>query len=151
MNTTRSGHRERQARASASDGDDQRGPLRRWAVGLIATAILAMILPANPSYSADEDQVHEVTWAHSSPSDVRSFVIFVSPVAGSVDEARQVNVGKPGGSGSGSAQFFSALVSVGVGDFVAVAAVGRNGLLSDLSGWSPAQPSQPGQPLVVEP
>jgi len=143
MNTKRSGHRERQARASVSDGDDQRGPLRRWAVGLFATAILAMILPANPSYSADEDQVHEVTWAH--------FVIFISPVAGSVDEARQVDVGKPGGSGSGSAQFFSALVSVGVGDFVAVAAVGRNGLLSDLSGWSPAQPSQPGQPLVVEP
>jgi len=151
MNTKRSGHRERQARASVSDGDDQRGPLRRWAVGLFATAILAMILPANPSYSADEDQVHEVTWAHLSPSDVRSFVIFISPVAGSVDEARQVDVGKPGGSGSGSAQFFSALVSVGVGDFVAVAAVGRNGLLSDLSGWSPAQPSQPGQPLVVEP
>ena len=117
----------------------------------MAVSALAMSLSAGISVAAPGDQMHEVTWVHESPSEVRSFVIFVSPVAGSVGDAQQIDVGKPGGSGSGSAQFFSALVLVGDGDFVAVAAVGRNGLLSDLSGWSPAQPSQPGQPLVVEP
>jgi hypothetical protein len=120
----------------------------------VAVTILAMILPAKASLSADDDVVdetHEVTWLHESPAEVTSFVIFVSPVAGSTSSARQINVGKPGGSGSGTAQFFSALVPIDANDFVAVAAIGRNGLLSDLSVWSRPQPSQPGQPLLVQP
>jgi hypothetical protein len=116
--------------------------------------VLATLLPARISYSADGDaakQMHEITWLHESPNDVGSFVLFVSPVSGSMAEARQIDVGKPGGSGSGSAQFFSALVPIASDEFVAVAAIGRNGLLSSLSAWSRPQPSQPGQPLVVQP
>jgi hypothetical protein len=141
MNTARSG-------SGAIHG---RRPLRGWAAGLIATAVLATILPATISHAADEGPVHEITWVHASPGEVRSFVVFVSPVDGSVAEARQINVGKPGGTRSGSVQVYSALVPVGVGEFVAVAALGRNDLLSGLSEWSPAQPSRPGQPLIVEP
>jgi len=123
-------------------------------VGIVAFSVLSMLLlllPAGISYSADGDTTHEVTWLHESPAEVTSFVIFVSPVEGSTSSTRQFNVGKPGGSGSGTAQFFSALVPIDVNDFVAVAAIGRNGLLSDLSVWSRPQPSQPGQPLLVQP
>ena len=151
MNRARPGQGAGPVQASADQRNDRRRPTL-WVAGLIAISVLTIGLTANLSFAAPGDGlVHEVTWIHESPSEVRSFVIFVSPVAGSVDDARRVDVGKPGGSGSDSAQFFSALVPVGVGEFVAIAAVGRNGLLSDLSGWSPAQPSQPGQPLVVDP
>lgn len=121
----------------------------RWVVGLVA--VLAMILPAGISFSAEENTTHEVTWLHESPAEVTSFVLFVSPVAGSMSSARQINVGKPGGSGSGAAKFYSAFVPMDANDFVAVAAIGRNGLLSELSAWSRPQPSQPGQPLIVQP
>jgi hypothetical protein len=121
------------------------------AVGMVAFSVLSMFLAAGISYSADEDVTHEVTWLHESPAEVTSFLIFVSPVAGSTSSTRQINVGKPGGSGSGTAQLFSALVPMDANDFVAVAAIGRNGLLSDLSAWSRPQPSQPGQPLLVQP
>jgi hypothetical protein len=123
-----------------------------WIMGLLAFTVLATVLSARISYSADgdaADQMHEVTWLHESPNEVRSFMLFVSPVSGSTDGARQINVPNPGGSGS--VQFFSALVPIASDDFVAVAAIGQNGLLSGLSAWSRAQPSQPGQPLVVQP
>jgi hypothetical protein len=132
-------------------GDRERRWVAQWIVGLLAFTVLATVLPARISYSADgdtADQIHEVIWLHESPNEVTSFVLFVSPVFGSTDGARQINVPNPGGSGS--AQSFSALVPIASDDFVAVAALGQNGLLSSLSAWSP-QPSQPGQPLVVQP
>lgn len=119
---------------------------------MVVVAVLAMILPAGISYSADEDKTHEVSWLHESPAEVSSFVIFVSPEPGLSSTTRRFDdIGKPGGSGSGTAQVFSAMVPIGTDDFVAVAAIGQNGLLSALSLWSQPQPTQPGQPLIVQP
>lgn len=135
-------------------GKRERRWLAHWAMGVLAISVLATVLPARISYSADgdaSDPIHEVTWIHESPNEVRSFVLFVSPVSGSTAEARQIDVPKPGGSGSGAPQSFSALVPIASDDFVAVAAIGQNGLLSGLSEWMRPQPSQPGQPLVVQP
>ena len=121
---------------------------------MIAAMALASVLPANNSRGADDpavDTVHQITWIHASPAEVSSFLIFVSPVSGSLTDARQFDVGKPGGSNSGSPQSFSALVPVGFDEFVAISAIGQNGLQSGLSEWRQPQPSQPGQPLVVVP
>jgi hypothetical protein len=153
MNTTQRRLDGPSAQTIATGARERRWPAH-WAMGVLAITVLATVLPARISYSADGDAVdpmNEVTWFHTSPNDVRSFVLFVSPVSGSMAEARQIDVGKPGGSDSGSAKFFSALVPIAIGDFVAVAAIGQNGLLSDVSDWSTPQPSQPGQPLVVQP
>lgn len=153
MNTTHRRLDGREVQTIASGKLDQRR-LANWTMGVIAISVLAAVLPARISYSADgdaADQMHEVTWLHESPNEVRSFVLFVSAESGSTVGARQINVGKPGGSGSGTAQFFSAIVPISSEDFVAVAAVGQNGLLSAVSAWSRPQPSQPGQPLVVQP
>jgi hypothetical protein len=135
-------------------GERERRWLTHWAMGVVVITVLAAVLPARISFSADGDavdQMHEVTWLHQSPNEVKSFVLFVSPVSGSMADARQINVPKPGGSGSGSTQTFHAIVSIASEDYVAVAAIGQNGLLSDVSDWSRPQPSQPGQPLVVQP
>lgn len=120
---------------------------------MIAAIALATLLPAKTSHAADDAgaTVHEITWLHASPAEVQSFLIFVSPVVGALAGARQIDVGKPGGSDSESPQVFSALVPVGFDEFVAVAAIGQDGLRSALSEWGQPQPSQPGQPLVVEP
>jgi hypothetical protein len=153
MNTTRR-RLDGQAVQTIPTGELERRWVAHWIMGLLAFTVLATVLPARISYSADgdaADQMHEVTWLHESPNEVRSFVLFVSPVSGSTTGARQIDVGKPGGSGSGSAQFFSAIVPISSDDFVAVAAIGQNGLLSAVSAWSRPQPSQPGQPLVVQP
>jgi hypothetical protein len=153
MNTTRR-RLDGQAVQTIATGERERRWVAHWMMGLLAFTVLATVLPARISYSADgdaADQMHEVTWLHESPNEVRSFVLFVSPVSGSTTGARQIDVGKPGGSGSGSAQFFSAIVPISSDDFVAVAAIGQNGLLSAVSAWSRPQPSQPGQPLVVQP
>ena len=135
-------------------GDRERRWLTHWAMGVVAITVLAAVLPARISYSADGDAVdpmHEVTWFHTSPNEVRSFVLFVSPVSGSTAGARQINVGKPGGSGSGAPKTFSAWEAISSDDYVAVVAIGQNGLLSALSDWQRPQPSQPGQPLIVQP
>ncbi len=121
---------------------------------LITFTAIAMILPGKASQAADPltpQSLHEITWIHPSPAEVRSFVIFVSPEPALVSAARQIDVGKPGGSSSTSAQFFSAIVPVSVDEYVAVAAMGQNGLLSVFSEWRPPQPTRPGQPLLVEP
>lgn len=153
MNTIRRGQAAARVPNSADGGCARRGrPL--WAVGMVAVTALATLLPAIASYSADDDavrNVHEITWIHASPAQVHSFVLFVSPAPGSLAIARQIPVGKPGGANTESAQFFSALVPVALGEVVAVAAIGQNGLQSALSEWGQPQPSRPGQPLVVEP
>jgi hypothetical protein len=132
-------------------GERERRWVAHWIMGLLAFTVLATVLPARISYSADgdaADQMYEVTWLHESPNEVKSFVLFVSLVCESTVGARQINVGKPGGSGAAQ---FSAIVPLTGEDFVAVAAIGQNGLLSGLSACSRAQPSQPGQPLIVQP
>jgi hypothetical protein len=153
MNTTEPGEAGAEAEASLRGRQARRNRrgLSFRVAAIVTTSVLSTLLCAGISYSADGNTTHQVTWLHESPSEVTSFVIFVSAVEGSPASARQINVGKPGGSGSGSAQFYSALVPISASEYVAVAAIGRNGLLSSLSVWSRPQPSQPGQPLVVQP
>ena len=125
-----------------------------WAVVSAVLMLVWMLIPARAAQAiepAPGETVHEITWVHEAPAEVEGFVVYLSPVPDSVAEARQIAVGKPGGSNSNTAQFFSALVPVGLEEYVAVAAIGRNGLQSIVSEWRQPQPTQPGQPLVVEP
>jgi len=116
-----------------------------------ALASLVTVLAAGASLAADkaDADLQEVSWFHSSPGDVSRFVLFISPQQGAVALARQIDVGKPTSGGGG--QFFSAVVQMEVGEFIAVSAIGKNGIQSALSAWGRPQPSKPGQPLVVDP
>jgi hypothetical protein len=118
----------------------------------VVLASLATMLAAGASIAADGAgaDLHEVSWFHSTPGEVSKFVLFVAPEQGAVELARRIDVGKPTGK-AGDKQFFSALVEIGVDEFVAVGAVGKNGIQSALSAWGQPQPSKPGQPLVVDP
>lgn len=134
--------------------EQRRSGLPLWTAAIFAVTALAMFLPAKNSQSANPTaavKVHEITWIHPSPAGVRSFVVLVSPVSGSLAQARQIDVGKPNGIDIGFGQQFSALVPIAIDEFVSVRALGLNGLPSALSEWRQPQPSQPGQPLVVEP
>lgn len=122
----------------------------RWiGLALVLLVSLPVILEPRPAEAADG--VSEITWAHPSASQVRNFVLYVSPVEGSIEATRQIDLGKPTGEGGGFLVFFSAIVPIDATDFVAVAAVGHDGRVSGLSAWGQPQPSQPGQPLVVQP
>ncbi|HEB88401.1 MAG TPA: hypothetical protein ENI85_02425 [Deltaproteobacteria bacterium] len=115
-----------------------------------AATVVLLILGLGRSAHADED-VHEIVWGHQRPDSVRAFVLYVAPQPGAVAQARRVEVGRPSGEDIGYMQLYSAFVSIGPEEYVAVAAIGRNGLMSPLSSWRQAKPSQPGQPVVVEP
>jgi hypothetical protein len=110
------------------------------------------LLGTLPSVAATSDQeLHELTWAHPNPVQVSRFIVFVSPVRGESASARQVEVGKPDSTSSGSFHFFSAIVPLDHEEFVAIGAVDNAGVLRSMSDWSAVPPSRPGQPLVVEP
>ena len=118
-------------------------------VALVVASASVFGLGAGPARAGDD--LHEITWGHQTPDGVRSFVLYVSPQEGALELARRIEVGKPTGENIGFMQLYSALVPMASDEFVAVAAIGRNGLPSPLSAWSQAKPSQPGQPVVVEP
>jgi hypothetical protein len=111
--------------------------------------MLALLVAAQPAQAGDS--LHEISWGHAAPSSIQSFIFFISPENGAADLARQVDVGIPAGETLGTLPIYSAIVSSGDDDFIAVAALGRNGLLSPLSAWGAVQPSQPGQPTLVVP
>jgi hypothetical protein len=98
-----------------------------------------------------DGRVHEVNWSYPSPGSVSRFVLFVSPVSGALDQSRQIEVGKPGGKKINNIQLFSALVPMDEDEFIAIGAVGHNGVMGPLSAWGQPQPSRPGQPLIVSP
>ncbi len=94
--------------------------------------------------------LHEITWAHNAAAEVQNFVVFVSAVQGDQANSRQISVGKPASqSDSGSLQTLSAIVSVELDEYVAVAALALDGSLSELSRWSGMPPSRPGQPFLI--
>ena len=125
---------------------------RRILEGILALVIAsAGVLGLGTSPALAENDLHEIVWGHQTPDGVRSFILYVSPQEGALEQARRIEVGKPTGENIGYMQLYSALVSMASDEFVAVAAIGRNGLPSPLSAWSQAKPSQPGQPVVVEP
>lgn len=129
--------------------EEERGRLRRRLIGVGLAAAFFCGVPVLAR--AGEDRLHEITWAHQQPAQVSRFVVFVSSERGDTAGARQVEVGKPAGTSSGTYQFYSAIVPVGSDEFVAVGAIGQNGVLGGISAWSAVPPTRPGQPLVIEP
>ena len=121
------------------------------AIWIGACAALAILLGAPIASAGPGDALHEVSWGHPSPSSVRTFIVYIAPESGAIELARQVDVGIPEGQPLGSLRVFTAIVSSDEDEFIAVAALGRNGLLSPLSAWNRVQPTQPGQPTLVEP
>ncbi|MEZ4330538.1 MAG: hypothetical protein R3F35_02210 [Myxococcota bacterium] len=103
------------------------------------------------SAAGAEPSSHEIIWAHPNGSAVKRFIVFVSSAKDDPQGARRIDVGKPEGHLSGSVEFFSALVTLDSDEFVAIAAVGYDGQMGALSGWSGVRPSRPGQPIVITP
>lgn len=127
---------------------------RRMRLGLVlglSIGALGLLAGLPGVAHAGDTELHELTWAHPSPSSVSRFIVFVSRTRGGANSARQVEVGKPAGSSSGTLQFYSAIVPVDHEEFVAVGAVDNAGNLGSMSEWSAVPPSRPGQPVVVEP
>lgn len=108
----------------------------------------SLLLASSPAFA--QERLFQINWAHNAPAEVRNFVILISPVEGSVEQARQVDVGLPEAQPVGSTNIYAATVSFAPDEYLAVAAVGRNGLMSVPSEWSGMPPSRPGQPLPVD-
>lgn len=119
-------------------------------VPFVAALVLVSLVLGAASAGAQEQRLHQITWGHPAPGEVSRFVVLISPVDGSVADARQVEVGLPAGENIGSMTIYSAMVSFTADEFLAVAAIGRNGLMSVPSDWSGMPPSRPGQPMLVE-
>ncbi len=101
--------------------------------------------------SAQQERLHQVTWTHTGGG-VSRFVVLVSPDEGSLAGAREVEVGLPEGQLIGeTVNLYSAMISFGEDEYLAIAAVGENGMMSVPSNWKGMPPTRPGQPLLVEP
>jgi hypothetical protein len=129
------------------------GVLARATFLLSGLALLS--LGSSVAHAQRPNVMHEITWAHASPADVRAFVVYLAPNKGKKAEskARIIDVGKPKsvGSGGGGVRYYSAVIQGNVGEFVAVAAIAADGTRSPLSAWAGLPPSRPGQPLLVTP
>ena len=119
-----------------------------------ALALAALVLGSTAAFGqtavAPGERLHQINWTHNAPASVRNFVILISPVEGSVAAARQIDVGVPEAQPLGFTNLYSATVAFAPDEYLAVAAVGRNGLMSAPSVWSGMPPSRPGQPLPVD-
>jgi len=122
--------------------------LRFATLALLASTLLCLGVGVAQAQQASP---HELVWAHAKPSEITGFVVFLSSVEGSVDDARRVQVGLPETLQSSGMQFYSAIVSASVDEFVAVAAIDRQGQMSELSAWSGMPPSTPGKPFLIVP
>jgi hypothetical protein len=128
-----------------------RGQLGTLLAALVLAALLLGSTAAFGQTAESGDQrLHQVNWTHNAPAEVRNFVILISPVEGSIADARQVDVGVPEAEALGFTSLYSATVAFAPDEYLAVAAVGRNGLMSAPSDWSGMPPSRPGQPLPVD-
>lgn len=131
---------------------EARGPGRR--AGVVGALLGLLILtPFASSLSRAEEAAtpYEIVWAHPDESAVQRFVVFASSVRGDASRARRIDVGKPAGNESGVVHVFSAIVAIRSNEFVALAAVGYDGRMGELSGWSGLPPTRPGQPIVIAP
>ena len=122
----------------------------RSAIGLGAFMAIVGLAAPQVSHAAADDELHEVSWGQPAPDSVQSFILYISPERRAVELARQVNVGVPAGQALGGMLLEVAIVASGEEEFIAVSALGKNGLMSPLSAWGQVQPTQPGQPTVVE-
>ena len=117
----------------------------RRATALAIAAALGVMLLAAPAFA--QQRLHQVTWAHTEPQTVSHFVVLVSPNEGGAEGAREVNVGKPQPQVSGDYYLYSAMVAFEPDEYLAVMAVGFDGLTSVPSDWGSMPPTRPGQPL----
>ena len=127
-----------------------RGGLRT-AVRLALSGALAsaLFLPLAAPAAAQE-RLHQITWAHPQPETVDHFVVLVSQTEGQTEGVREVNVGRPEGTPAGQFTLFSAMIAFQPNEFLAVRAVGRNGLESAPSDWGSMPPTRPGQPRLAD-
>ncbi|MEM9177286.1 MAG: hypothetical protein AAGC67_18895 [Myxococcota bacterium] len=116
--------------------------------GALAAAFVLAAMLATPA--AAQERLHQINWAHSEPETVSYFIVLVSDVEGRVEGAREINVGRPTGQAAGSFTIFSAVVAFEPDEFLAVRAVGHDGLLSAASDWGSMPPTRPGQPLLAD-
>jgi len=138
------------SRVFGERADIRRSPGLRIATFASVLALAALLFGASTA-AAQAERLHQINWAHANPADVSRFVVLISPVEGSLADARQVDVGLPASEPIGSMSLYSAMVSFSADEYLAVAAIGHNGLMSVPSDWSGMPPSRPGQPLLVEP
>ena len=117
--------------------------------GRVLVSICAVLLLLAASVVQAQERAHQITWAHAFPSDVRNFVVLISPEEGNASLAREVDVGKPNGTDAGASSLYTALVSFRSNEFLAVAAVGHDGQMSLPSGWGAMPPTRPGQPNLI--
>jgi hypothetical protein len=115
---------------------------------LVAAGAMLLLVTA-PATAADD--VQEVRWFHADPDAVRTFVLAVADEPDPPQPAREIEVGKPTAERTENGTFYSAMIVMGLDEYVAVRAIGTNGLASARSSWGQPTPSQPGQPLILEP
>ena len=119
-------------------------------LGCLLLAVL-LLLGLGAGQAVAQERTHQISWGHPNPNEVSRFVVLVSPVEGTVAATREINVGKPSAQSMGSLQLFSAFISFGTDEYLAVAAVGHDGQRSTPSNWTGMPPTRPGQPLLVGP
>lgn len=123
-----------------------RAAVRLALSGALASALfLSLAAPA-----AAQERLHQITWAHPQPETVDHFVVLVSQTEGQTEGVREVNVGRPEGTPAGQFTLFSAMIAFQPNEFLAVRAVGRNGLESAPSDWGSMPPTRPGQPRLAD-
>jgi len=117
--------------------------------GRVLVSICAVLLFLAASVVQAQEHARQITWAHASPSNVRSFVRLILPEAGNASFAREVDDGRPTRTDVGGSSPYTALVSFRINEFLAVAAVGHDGQASLASGWGAMPPAHPGQPNLI--
>ena len=123
----------------------RRGARLRLAALLVTSLV---VLAAGPGFA--QERLHQITWAHQDPATVSHFIVLVSPTESVTEATREVNVGRPQGTLAGHFTLFSAMVEFEPTEYLAVRAVGHDGLASAPSSWGAMPPSRPGQPLLAE-
>lgn len=140
--------------AGRSPAGDAKIRMSRSTVPGVVVAVAAMLAGGAglivPSVAQAQAKLHEITWAHTTPGEIARFVVFVADTEGNQAAARQINVGKPANPTFQNGRFtYSAVISVDLDEYVAVAAVSLNGSISSLSNWQGVPPSVPGQPYYI--
>jgi hypothetical protein len=122
--------------------------LGRW----VRTALLALAWTVYGTAAHAEASPNEIAWVQTDADQVARFVVVIGPTTDPSGSSRMVDVGRPKGEPiGGNRTLFRAVVSMAPQEYVAVAAVGHEGLASDLSGWMTTVPTQPGQPRLATP
>ena len=118
--------------------------------GALTSALASALFLSLAAPAAAQERLHQITWAHPQPETVDYFVVLVSQTEGQTEGVREVNVGRPEGTPAGQFTLFSAMIAFQPNEFLAVRAVGLNGLESAPSDWGSMPPTRPGQPRLAD-